>query len=126
METTPITPIRAHKPAEPDLELAFLPLHKRAFGMAAGAASGLLVFCLTVVHLLRAEDPFPLSLLAHYFYGYDVSVQGAFIGMFWAGIAGFACGWFFAFCRNFALAVSTFVVRTRAELSEVRDFLDHI
>jgi hypothetical protein len=35
-------------------------------------------------------------------------------------------GWFFAFCRNLALAVSAFIVRTRAELREVRGFLDHI
>jgi hypothetical protein len=35
-------------------------------------------------------------------------------------------GWFLAFCRNLLLAVKLFVVRTRAELSQTRDFLDHI
>jgi hypothetical protein len=35
-------------------------------------------------------------------------------------------GWFVAFCRNLAIATSIFITRTRAELSQTRDFLDHI
>jgi hypothetical protein len=111
---------------ERQLELAFRPLHKRAFGMAAGLVSALLVFGATVVHMLRTDSAQPLILLAQFFNGYEISVAGAFIGAFWAGIAGFVAGWFFAFCRNFAVALSAFIVRTRAELREVRGFLDHI
>ncbi|CAN5730270.1 hypothetical protein BH23GEM9_BH23GEM9_20320 [soil metagenome] len=111
---------------ESAIELAFLPLHKRALGMGMGAAAGLLTLVLTLVHVARASDPFPLVLLGNYLYGYTVSVAGAFIGMFWAGVAGFVAGWFFAFCRNLAVAVAVLVVRTRAELREMRSFLDHI
>ena len=113
-------------PPEQVLELAFLPLHKRALGTAAAFASAVVVFAMTLIHMARATDPYPLRLLGQYFYGYSVSLEGALIGAFWAGVAGFVAGWFFAFCRNFALGVSTFIVRTRAELAETRDFLDHI
>jgi hypothetical protein len=113
-------------PPEQALELAFLPLHKRALGTAAAFVSAVLVFGATLIHMARATDEYPLSLLGQYLYGYSVTLEGALIGAFWAGIAGFVAGWFFAFCRNFALGVSTFIVRTRAELAETRDFLDHI
>jgi hypothetical protein len=126
MATDSIDTTSTIRDPEPELELAFLPVHKRAFGTATGVASGLLVFAMTIIHLIRADQVYPLSLLGQYFYGYTVSLQGAVIGMFWAGIAGFVAGWFFAFCRNLALAISTFLVRTRAELSGARDFLDHI
>ena len=73
----------------PALQLAFAPVHKRAFGMATGTAAGLLVSALTVVHLLRSpHDPYPLSLLGEFFYGYVVSWRGVVIGAFWAGVAG--------------------------------------
>ena len=35
-------------------------------------------------------------------------------------------GWFIAFARNLVLAASIFWIKTRAELSSTRDFLDHI
>lgn len=110
-----------------DLALAFAPLHKRAFGMAVGTATGLGGFLLTAVYLVRAPQPgFRLALLAEYFYGYTVSWPGAFAALAWGFVAGFTAGWFAAFCRNLVIAVSLFVSRTRAELSATRDFLDHI
>lgn len=109
--------------------LAFLPLHKRAFGMAIGTATGLTVFALTAVYLLRqpqAAGAFKLELLSEYFYSYRVSWAGAFIGFAWGFVVGFVAGWFVAFCRNLVLAASIFITRTRAELRATRDFLDHI
>jgi len=126
MNRSSLTPPEPEAPIERQVELAFLPLHKRAFGTAAGLVSALLVFMVTLVHLARAADPQPLALLGQYFYGYTVSFEGALIGAFWAGFAGFAIGWFFAFCRNLTLAASAFLLRTRAELANARDFLDHI
>ncbi len=110
-----------------DLALAFAPLHKRAFGTAVGAATGLVFFGITALHLiLRPETHVPLWLLAEYFYGYTVSWQGAFVGLFWGFFVGFVAGWFLAFCRNLAITVSIFITRSRAELAATRDFLDHI
>ncbi len=112
----------------PRLLLAFAPLHKRALGLAFGTACALLVFGVTVVHLLfvRPRDALNLYLLGQYFYGYTVSWTGAFIGAWWGFFTGFVAGWFLAFARNFALALSLFITRTRAELQQSRDFLDHI
>ncbi len=111
----------------PALALAFAPLHKRAFGMAVGTAAGLAFFVVTLVHVLaNPREALPLGLLREYFYGYSVSWIGAFIALAWGLTVGFVAGWFFAFCRNLALAVSVFVSRTRGELDSTRDFLDHI
>lgn len=112
----------------PQLLLAFAPLHKRALGLALGTACALIVFAVTAVNLLfvRPRDALNLYLLGQYFYGYTVSWGGAFIGAWWGFFTGFVAGWFLAFGRNFALALSLFITRTRAELQETRDFLDHI
>ena len=111
----------------PALVLAFAPLHKRNFGLACGSAAVLVVVGLTLVHLARSpHDPYPLTLLGEYFYGYTVSFAGAAVGGFWAGLAGFVAGWFLAFARNLAIAITIFLVRTRAALAANRDFLDHI
>ena len=127
MPASKVTPDAIEPTLEQRLELAFLPLHKRAFGFAAGFVSAVLVFGATMLHMLRSpEDNYPLVLLSQFLSGYSVTLTGALVGAFWAGVAGFVAGWFFAFCRNLALAVSAFMVRTRAELREVRDFLDHI
>lgn len=129
-----VTPVH-HLPEQPpeaeiepeQLALAFAPLHKRAFGIAIGSACALLVFALTMVHVLVQPVQAPdVSLLRFYFYGYEVSFTGALIGSFWAFVAGFVGGWFVAFLRNFVIAVSVFLTRARAELQETRDFLDHI
>ena len=110
-----------------ELLLAFAPLHKAAFGAAIGVACGLLVFAATAVTLLRhTENLVQLHLLANYFRGYSVTWSGAVIGAVWGGFAGFVFGWFMAFCRNVVLAVSLFVIRSRAELARTRDFLDHV
>ncbi len=110
-----------------ELLLAFAPVHKSAFGAALGVALALVVFLITVVTIGMSADQRPnLELLAIYFRGYSVSWTGALIGAAWAGFMGFVFGWFLAFCRNLILAVSLFVIRTRAELSQTRDFLDHI
>ena len=115
------------EPLPADLALAFAPVHKRAFGVAVGMVSGLLVFAATAVYLLRGgHEPLNLALLGEYFYGYTVSWRGAVIGMLWGSAVGFVAGWFLAFCRNLALATLIWVLRTRNELAQTRDFLDHI
>lgn len=111
----------------PELVLAFAPVHKMHFGAACGAASALFVVTLTLIHIARApESGYPLSLLAQFFFGYSVTPWGAVVGGLWAAFAGFFAGWFLAFSRNFAIAVTVFLVRTRAMLQNNRDFLDHI
>ena len=107
--------------------LMFAPLDKRAFGVAIGVAAAAGIIVVTAIHLLRNPAPsLDLNLLAQYFPGYTVSWPGALIGAAWAFASGFCAGWFTAFARNLALAVSLFVLRSKAELADSRDFLDHI
>jgi hypothetical protein len=106
---------------------AFAPLHKRAFGIALGVAGAAVVALLTIaVMLVPGARDFPLDLLEQYFVGYTISWRGAVVGAAWAFGVAFVAGWFAAFCRNLALAISAFVIRTKAELHSTREFLDHI
>ncbi len=120
------TPTRA-MPATQAITLAFAPLHKRAFGTAVGLATGLVVFAVTIIWLLRGgQGVINLWILANYFAGYTPTWGGAFIGFGWGFFSGFVAGWFLAFCRNFVIAASLFLIRARSELESTRDFLDHI
>jgi hypothetical protein len=111
----------------PAASLLFAPIDKRAFGVAIGVVTGLMVFAVTVFDLLFHSPPsYGLQLLHQYFAGYWVTWPGAFIGLAWGFFVGFCAGWFLAFTRNLVLAISLFVLQTRAELDETRDFLDHI
>ena len=119
---------RRHLQEMPDvLQRVFAPLHKLALGLAVGLTAGLVVFGLTAFHVVaQPPDALNIWLLSHYFYGYEVSWKGAFIGFWWAFVSGFAAAWFLAFLRNLALAIWIFAIRTRAELKQTSDFLDHI
>jgi hypothetical protein len=121
---------RSSSPQEtlpPSIALAFAPLHKRAFGMAVGLATGLLIFLLTILYVVRNPGHGTnLWLLGQYLTGYRVTLAGAFVGFAWGVFIGFIAGWFVAFVRNFAIALSLFLVRAKADMSETRDFLDHI
>jgi len=84
-------------------------------------------FLVTAVYLIRDPQPgFDLGLLSQFFTGYSVSWSGAIIGSVQAWIAGFVVGWFLAFTRNLVLAAMLFAGRSRIELEQARDFLDHI
>ena len=107
--------------------LAFAPLHKRAFGVAIGTASGLVVAGVTLIYLIQGSLPEAnLWLLRNYFWGYRPDWTGILVGFWWGFVMGFVAGWFLAFCRNAILAISIFLVRARSDLGNTRDFLDHI
>jgi hypothetical protein len=109
------------------LPFAFQPVHKRALGMAVGGVFGLVLFAVTAFHVILQPVGAPdLALLSEYFYGYKVTWEGAFIGLFWGFVTGFVMGWFVAFVRNFVIATKVFTLRAKAELKRTADFLDHI
>jgi hypothetical protein len=109
------------------LRLAFAPLHKRAFGIAIGTACGLFMFLFTALHLvIDIPGALRLQLMRARFYGYSMTRTRALIGTAWAFGIGFIGGWFIAFCRNLVIAINVFLTRTRAELQQTREFLDHI
>jgi hypothetical protein len=109
------------------LRLAFAPLIKLSFGIAFGTACGLFMFLFTALHLvIDIPGALRLQLLRAWFYGYGMTWTGALIGTAWAFGVGFIGGWFIAFCRNLVIAITVFLTRTRAELQQTREFLDHI
>jgi hypothetical protein len=104
----------------------FAPVDKRAFGAAIGFTCALLLGIATAVNLLLPHPWMGLALLRNYFAGYTVSWAGVFIGAAWAFGVGFCAGWLLAFIRNLSLAISLFMLRSRADLDSTSDFLDHI
>lgn len=111
----------------PSALMLFAPVDKRAFGIALGVASAVTVSGFTLLALLVDRDhELHLDLLSQYFPGYGYTAPGIIAGALWAFGLGFCAGWFTAFVRNLVLAVSLFLLRSRAELSDSRDFLDHI
>ena len=124
-ETIRVTPEEA--PVISAMLFAFAPLHKRAFGVATGVAGALLMALVTIAGIvLPGGRELPLYLVENFFEGYSVTWPGVFVGAAWGFGVAFIAGWFAAFCRNLALAISAFFIRTRAELDSTREFLDHI
>ncbi len=116
---------RPEIPAE--LLLAFAPLHRLAMGVAVGVVFGGLVFLVTIVQAIRGEGLGPnLWLLGHFFIGYRVTIPGAFVGLLWGFGVGFVLGWGFALLRNMIVWIWLTVIRSRAEMEQYRDFLDHL
>jgi hypothetical protein len=114
------------EPIELLLARTFAPMHKRVLGTAVGLAAASLIFLLTAFHVVARPNGLPIELLSVYFYGYDVSWRGAFVGAWWAFVAGFVGGWFAAFLRNLVIAIWLMIVRIRADLGASQDFLDQI
>ncbi len=103
------------------------PMDKLAMGLAVGLLSGAAISGVTLFHvLLQPENAPNLSLLAQYFYGYDVSWRGAAVGFSWGFVSGFVMGWFATFVRNLAVAIRMILYRTKAELARSREFFDHL
>jgi hypothetical protein len=112
----------------PVLLRAFAPLHSLAMGIAAGVVAGGLMTVVTIVLLLRGSDEALTAgaLLAQFFWGYSVSVRGIFIGMAWSAVMGFVTGYGFALLRNAAVWLWLTLIRSRAEMDQYSDFLDHL
>ena len=117
----------AERALERDVQVALAPLHKLCLGLAFGVVIGVGLFAATLLHMWRSpSEAYPLSLLAQYFKGYEVSFAGAFVALGWGFGVGFVAGWVFAFCRNVVTGLTRFFLRTRAELAANRGFLDQI
>ena len=127
---TPGSSVRVTPEESPVIDavlFAFAPVHKSAFGAAVGVAGALLMAMVTIAGIVLPEGrQVPLYLLEQYFEGYSVTWPGVVIGAAWGFGVAFIAGWFAAFCRNLALAISAFMIRTKAELTSTREFLDHI
>ena len=97
--------------------LAFAILDKLSLALAVGLVSAVIMFLLTLA--LSMSPAFELrekvSLFGQFFYGYQVSKAGAFIGFLYGFFWGFLFGWVFAYLRNLL-----FIVMWRKSVSKRR------
>ncbi|MDY6853840.1 MAG: NAD(P)/FAD-dependent oxidoreductase [Thermodesulfobacteriota bacterium] len=102
-------------------------LDKLGFATALGSVFGLLVFLATLFLNIASIEGTPptLHLLNQYFFGYTVSIKGAFIGMAYSFSWGFIFGWLFAYLRNLFIALFIYRAKRKAELLKFKDFIDH-
>lgn len=117
------------KPQVPSpLLLAFAPLHRLALGVAVGIVVSALLFLMTLGLVVKGGYPVGpnLALLGQYFFGYTVTFPGAFVGLFWGFVTGFLCGYGFALLRNLCVWLWLTLIRSRAEMDQYGDFLDHM
>ncbi len=113
-------------PVPDPLLRAFAPMNRMAMGVAWGVVGGGLLAIASLVLVLRGQDILSLGLLAQFFPGYSVSWRGLFIGLLWGFGVGFVLGYGFAFTRNAAVWIWLTVIRSRAEMDQYSDFLDHL
>ena len=109
------------------LLLAFAPIHRRALGVAAGLVLGGFLSLITLVAVIRGgEAAHGLSLLSQFFWGYSVSWAGILVVFLWGFGLGFISGWSLALLRNAMVWIWLTAIRSRAEMNEYSDFLDHL
>ena len=117
-------PGRADLPtAEEQVLAAFARYDPVALGAAVGAVTGLGLFLVTAILLLRGGILVGnnLSLLANYFLGYDVTWTGALIGLGEAAFGGFVFGWLLARTINAVVGAHETALIRRLELSRTLD-----
>jgi hypothetical protein len=97
-------------------------------GVAGGTVLSCLLFMATLVVQLKGGTPSEpnLALLGQFLFGYTVSFTGSIVGFLWGFAIGFALGWSFALLRNLTLWACLAVVRSRAEMEQFGDVLDHL
>lgn len=106
---------------------AFAPLHRSALGVAVGVVLGSLIFAVTLVSMSHGlHTSTSLALLGQYFIGYTVTLPGSLIGLAWGFGVGFVLGWTIALLRNLAVWVFLVGLRSRAEMDQYSDLLDHL
>jgi protoporphyrinogen oxidase len=107
---------------------SFARMEKTAMGIALGTVSGLLFFVATLWLVVKGGEVVGpnLQLLSQYFFGYTVSVKGAFVALFYGFLWGFLFGWLFAYLRNLMLALYIIRVKKKAERLSLMDFVDHL
>lgn len=104
----------------------FAKLDRTALGLAVGTLSGLFVFLATVILIIKGGAVVGpnLALLGQFFWGYTVTIPGAFIGLVYGFIAGFVVGWLIALLRNSLVSAYLIALKTRANLISSLDSID--
>ena len=127
--TQPLVPsqVGVFSTAEASILRTFSRMDKLGFATAIGSVSGIAVFLMTIWLLIKGGDTVGphLQLLNQFFFGYTVTLQGAFIGMAYSFFWGFLWGWIFAYLRNFFMGFVVYRLKKQLEMISFNDFLDH-
>lgn len=105
---------------------AFARLDRTALGLAVGTLCGLGVFLATIILLIKGGEVVGpnLALLSQFFYGYTVTITGAFVGLVYGFVVGFVAGWLMALLRNALVSGYLIALKTRANLTSSLDSID--
>ena len=105
---------------------AFARLDRTALGLAVGTLSGLCVFFATIMLVIKGGNVVGpnLALLGQFFFGYTVTITGAFIGLVYGFVVGFVLGWLIALLRNALVSGYLIALKTRANLTSSLDSID--
>ncbi|MBN2490318.1 MAG: NAD(P)/FAD-dependent oxidoreductase [Planctomycetes bacterium] len=103
-------------------------MDKLALAVAVGIVAGLAAFGATLALVLKGGDVIGpnLELLSQYFWGYTVTVEGAFLALGYGLAAGAVSGWLLAYLRNLILGFYVWRGRKRAGALTIMDFLDQL
>ena len=98
-----------------------------ALGISMGTLFGLVMFLATNILILKGGNEIGpnLALLNQYFIGYDVSFGGSLIGLIYGLVSGFILGFLIAFLRNTVLTVYLYLLKLKASVSAVNDYIDN-
>jgi hypothetical protein len=109
------------------LERTFMRMDKLGLATALGTVFGLIVFLASIIIVIKGGQTVGpnLQLLSQYFYGYTVTVKGAFIGFAYSFFWGFLFGWLFAYFRNFLVGFFIYRIKKRMAMLKFRDFIDY-
>ena len=101
---------------------------KARLAAAVGTVCGSLFFMVTLIAILRA-DPFlssTVGLLGEYFFGYTLTINGAFLGLMYGFVWGSIVGWMFAYIYNLSLGLYSRFVLGKTRRAFVRDLLEYL
>ncbi len=107
-----------------NIAVTFSRIDGLALGSAMAAVSAIVFFLLTVWPVLTDNAVLRpcLALLSQYYFGYTVSIRGAFIASGYTLVWGFIFGWIFAGLRNFFVAHYIQKVRRKAEKTLLKKY----
>lgn len=110
------------------IENVFARLDPVALGIAVGTVSGLVLFMMTALLVIKGGPVVgpTLSLLGHFLYGFEVTWSGALVGFLEGGLGGFAIGYLGASFRNWGMKAYAQFIRWREEAARRRNLLDKV
>jgi len=110
------------------LSHVFVKVDRLALGVSIGTITGFILCLMTAILVVKGgPDIGPnLRLVAQFFPGYSVTLQGSFLGLAYGFTAGFSLGWTVAFLRNASVLLTLHLLRRGAASYVLRRTLDYL